>query len=477
MAQPTPGVGAPPPPKKRRRGGCLGCLIPLLLIVLVVVGGLYFLVASASAAVSVPAQLIVVAPATTLTHAGNKAAAVSGALVHLADSVATDTNGRSLIQFQDGSIIRLAPATSVTLNAAEFDKTGSLNKVDVTQAAGRTLSTVEKLVGAGSGFTVQGHSANASVRGTKFEVIANPDGSVRVKVFNGKVAFGDKGHNTVLVSAGQQSDAAANGNVSNPVAITPNPNDPFNLWLASEEAAKGAGQPATAQTTFSAGALGTGGTANQPDYLTAGGEVIGELAFPGSAMTLTITDPTGRVYKSSRSTSGPNGKLVMVDIPSAPGGAFKVSVHGDDVNPAENFTVTMVTKFTCGATQVTQGGYVRNVLSANELQNAINQSGAGNASIHFGGASNGGATISATGNFSGTSIEAGVIVYAAGGGSVGIAVTTATVNGISLKQQISTALGSASGHNFDSMQIGFSVDRLYSCSANKDTFLVIEGHS
>ena len=477
MAQPTPGIGAPPPPRQRRRRGCLGCLIPLLLVVALVVGGFYFLVASASAAVSVPAQLIVVAPATSVTHGGSQAAATSGALVHPGDSVSTDVKGRSLIQFQDGSIIRLAPSTSVTLNAAEFDKAGRLSKVDVTQTTGRTLSTVEKLLGAGSAFTVQGHSANASVRGTKFEVISNSNGSARLKAFTGRVAFGDKGHNTVLVSGGQQADAAPDGRISNPVPLTADPNDPFALWLASEEAAKSAGQPATAETTFSSAALGTGGTAKQPDYQTAGGEVIGELAFPGSAMTLTITDPAGQVHQSNRSAAGPAGKIVTVDIPNAPGGLFKVSVHGDDVNPAENFTVTMVTKFTCGATEVTQGRVVRNVLSANQLQDALNQSGAGHVSVHFSGASNGGAIINASGSVAGTSVEAAAILYAAGGGNVGVAVTTATVNGISLKQQITSALGSAGGHNLDALPVGFTVDRLYSCSSNKDTFLVIEGHS
>ena len=121
--------------------------------------------------------------------------------------------------------------------------------------------------------------------------------------------------------------------MSRAVAITPDPADPFTLWLASEEAAKAAGQPATAQTSFDQGALATGQTAAQPDYNSAGGEVIGELAYPGSAMTLIITDPAGNVHESKASISGPAGKLALVDIPNAPGGAFKIQVRGDNVNP------------------------------------------------------------------------------------------------------------------------------------------------
>src|ERR1700716_2164459 len=290
MAVPTPGLGAPPP-TKRRRGGCLGCLIPIVVIVLIIAGLFYFLVAQAAAAVSVPAQLVVVNAATTLTHSGSTQTAVSGSLVHGGDQVATNASGRSLIQFQDGSITRLGPATNLTLDTAEFDKQGQLHNVSMTQQAGRTLSTVQKLVGANAKFNVAGHSATASVRGTKFEVIQNTDGSVRLKTFVGTVRL-DGGHGFVDVSAGQQADASPSGAVTKAVAITPEPADPFVLWLASEEAARAAGQPATAQTSFSQAPITTGQTAAQPDYTSAGGEVIGELAYPGSAMTLIITDPT-----------------------------------------------------------------------------------------------------------------------------------------------------------------------------------------
>jgi len=473
MAVPTPGLGAPPP-VKRRRSGCLGCLIPVVLIVLIIAGLFYFLVAQAAAAVSVPAQLVVVNPATTLTHSGSAQPGVSGNLVHAGDQVQTNANGRSLIQFQDGSITRLGPATTVRLDAAEFDKQGQLHNVSMTQTAGRTLSTVQKLVGANAKFNVAGHSATASVRGTKFELIQNADGSVRLKTYVGKVNLGSSNSN-VDVSAGQQADASPSGVVSKPVAITPDPADPFTLWLASEEAAKAAGQPATAQTSFDQGAIASGQTANQPAYNSAGGEVIGELAYPGSAMTLIITDPSGAVHQSSISISGPAGKLVLVDIRNAPGGAFKVQVRGDNVNPAEHFTVTMVTKFVCAAKQVTEGGFIRNVLSANDTRDALVQSGASNVSIRFSGASAGGANVEASGSFSGLSFSGAVILYAAGGGNVGVAVTQASLNGIDIKQQITSAIAQAGGRNLDSLSVGYQVDRLYTCSTGKDSFLVMEG--
>ncbi len=472
MAVPTPGLGAPPPAKPKRGcfGGCLGCLIPIVVIALIIGGLFYFLVAQAAAAVSVPAQLVVVNAATTLTHGGSTQTAASGNLVHGGDKLETNGSGRSLVQSQDGSITRLGPSTKLTLDTAEFDKQGQLHNVSMSQQAGRTLSTVQKLVGANAKFNVAGHSATASVRGTKFELITNPDGSARLKTFIGSVAFGN-----ILVPAGQQADASPSGVVSKPVAITPDPADPFTLWLASEEAAKAAGQPATAQTSFDQAALGTGQTATQPDYNSAGGEVIGELAYPGSAMTLMITDPGGAIHQSSVSTSGPAGKMVVVDIPNASGGAFKIQVRGDNVNPSEHFSVTMVTKFVCAANQVTQGGEIRNVLSANEVSNALVQSGATSARIRFSGASAGGADIEASLAFSGVSAGGAALVYATGDGSVSVTVTQAEVNGIDLKQQLTSALAQAGGHNLDALSIGFRVDRVYSCSGGKDTFLVIEG--
>ncbi|HVC99893.1 MAG TPA: FecR family protein [Candidatus Dormibacteraeota bacterium] len=474
MAQPTPGLGAPPP-AKRRRGGCLGCLIPLLVIILLLGGAFYFLVVQAAAAVSVPAQLVVLNPNTTLTHSGSAQPGKSGALVNAGDSIRNDANGRSLIQFQDGSITRLAPSSQVTLQSADFDQQGRLHNVSIVQEAGRSFSTVQKLVAGNAHFSVAGHAANASVRGTRFEIIQNPDGSFLLKVYVGLVALNGSNGSTVSVPAGQQAGASAGGAVSKPVPIVADPSDPFTLWISSEEAAKAAGQPATAQTSFDQAAIATGQTSTQPEYDTAGGEVIGELAYPGSNMELDVTDPNGTVHAASGGTHGPNGKLVVVDIPYGPGGAYKVSVKGLDVNPAEHFAVTLITKFACAANQVVAGGFVRNVLSANQTRDALVQAGGIQVSVSFRGASAGGANLGGSGSFAGTSIAAGALVYAAGGGNVGVILTEATVDGINVRGQITGAMAQATGHNLSSLNIGYEVDRIYTCSSGTDDFLVIEG--
>ena len=477
MAQPTPGVGAPPPPTKRRSGGCLGCLIPIVVILLLIGGAFHFLVVQAAAAVSVPAQLLVLNPNTALTHSGATAAAKSGALVHAGDSVRNDASGRSLIQFQDGSITRLAPSTQVTLQTADFNGQGQLSNVTISQQAGRTLSTVVKLVGGNSHFGVDGHAANASVRGTKFEVITNPDGSFLLKVFVGLVNLAGSNGSSVNVGAGQQAGASPSGAVSQPVPIASDPNDPFTLWLASEEGAKASGQPATAQTSFDQGGIATGQTAAQPDYQTAGGEVIGELAYPGSTMTLTITDPAGIPHSTTGGQRTAAGKLAVVDIPNGQGGTYKVSVTGNDVKPAEHFTVTLITKFPCSAGSVgTTAGLVRNILSANDTKQVLEDSGGSNVQVSFRGASAGGANIGGSGNFSAAAVAAGALVYANGDGTIGVVITQASVNGFDIRSQITDALVRSTGRDLSSLNVGYSVDRVYTCAVKGDTLLVIEGH-
>jgi hypothetical protein len=370
----------------------------------------------------------------------------------------------------------LAPTTQLTLSSAQFDTKGRLANVGIRQQAGRTMNTVEKLVAGNASFTVAGHSANASVRGTKFEVILNADGSVTVKTYIGKVHLGGSNGSGTDISAGQQATASPTGVVSPAVPLVNDPADPFNLWMASEEGAKAAGQPATAQTSFNNGGLGTAQSQAQPDYNTAGGEVIGTLAYPGSNMQLSITDPKGVVHQASGGIVTKIGKLVVVDIPNGPGGAYKVKVTGLDVNPAENFTVTLVTKFICSATQVDSGGFIRNVLSANDVRNALVQSGGTNVSVSFGGASAGGAYARGSANFAGSNDSFGALLYAAGDGKLGVSVTEAAVNGISIRQQLTDAISQASGHNLSALDLGYSVDRVYSCAASNDHFLVIEGH-
>jgi hypothetical protein len=137
----------------------------------------------------------------------------------------------------------------------------------------------------------------------------------------------------------------------------------------------------------------------------------------------------------------------------------------------------MVTKFVCGSASTASGQFIRQVLSANQTRDALTQSGGSNVAVSFAGASAGSADISGSGSFSGVKVAGGALLYAAGGGNLGVTVTTAQVNGIDVKQQVTDAIARATGRDLSSLSIGFAVDRVYSCAAGKDSFLVLEGHA
>src|SRR5919201_1477658 len=183
------GVGTPPPPRHRGRGrgGCLGCLVMILLVLVLAVAGVVFLPNAANAGARAPASVLVFAQTVQSKHgSAGYAPARSGEVLSAGDSLKTVNLGRAAIQFSDGSLTRLAPGTEVTVDQAQLQKSGALGQVSLTQRAGRTLSTVQRLIN-GGGFKVNGNSTSAEVRGTRFEVFLAPDSSVVFKLFNGRL--------------------------------------------------------------------------------------------------------------------------------------------------------------------------------------------------------------------------------------------------------------------------------------------------
>src|SRR5207244_165341 len=152
---------------------------------------------------------------------GSSSSAASGTFVQPGDSVKTDAKGRAQIQFPDGTITRLANNTQIAINSSHFAKDGHVHDISVTDKLGRTLNSVQKLVG-GATFQVVGNTTTASVRGTLFEVLVNVDGTVVIKLFIGGLDVdGKSGH--VHLTEGQQVTVDANGNIGAPGPITPDP--------------------------------------------------------------------------------------------------------------------------------------------------------------------------------------------------------------------------------------------------------------
>src|SRR5207248_7237373 len=196
-------AAAAAPIKRKGRGGLR--LIVARVIIILIVGGLGFgLNLAASAATNVGAILTAFVPTVSVARGGGAyAAATSGTVVQPGDSVKTDAKGRGQIKFPDGSAMRLANSSEITLTSSHFAKDGKVHDISIQAKIGRTLSTVQHLAG-GATFQVVGNTTTASVRGTKFEVVVNADGSIVIKLFDGKLDVDWKNHVVLTAPPGEQ---------------------------------------------------------------------------------------------------------------------------------------------------------------------------------------------------------------------------------------------------------------------------------
>ncbi|TMF85650.1 MAG: FecR domain-containing protein, partial [Chloroflexi bacterium] len=188
---------APPAAPVKKRRGCLGCgcggsLLAILLIVVLVAAAIFFFaILPASAGSDTPTTLSVFVPNAEVSSSqnGTYTGGTTGKTLTPGTWVKTDQAGRGAINFPDGSITRLATSTQVGITQATLDSHGQLHHANLQQEAGRTLSTVQGLIGGGQ-FGVKGHGIDAEARGTEFEIYVRPDGTILVKLFVGKLQLG-----------------------------------------------------------------------------------------------------------------------------------------------------------------------------------------------------------------------------------------------------------------------------------------------
>src|SRR5215471_15892419 len=106
----------------RRRGG-LRILIALGILVLLIAGAVVWLNVAAQADISASATLTVYQPAASTSRNGaDFTPATTGAVIRGGDSVKTDTKGRAAITLPDGTLMRLASDTTISLDSAHFTK-------------------------------------------------------------------------------------------------------------------------------------------------------------------------------------------------------------------------------------------------------------------------------------------------------------------------------------------------------------------
>jgi hypothetical protein len=455
-------VAAKSPPK--RRGG-RRVLIAFVLLVLAVGSALVWLNRAAEASVNATGTLTVYLPSATVNSQQD---AKTGAVVKAGDVVETNDKGRAGITLPDGTLTRLASNTTIKLDAAHFTKKGNLHDVSFTQEVGRTFTNVQHLV-SGSNFDVAGPHATASVRGTMFEVYITPATVMTVKVFVGTVVVHNK-NGSVEVRAGQQATVSANGVISDPIPIVPDPNDPFGpAVLASNQVAIGT-TPGTEQDFI--GAPLHNGEQQTYTYSYAGGSLVkGALGYPGSAMKLTIKAPDGQLYY------GTGAPPITVTVSNAPGGIYTFIVEGVSGlgTAGEEPFLAVASVESCTTADNQQGGAVHRGYTAQDLVSAVQQSGqaAGlaNLKLTISASSESGAIITGSGSYNGVGWS-GSVVLIARNGTFEITPVSGNMFGLSVPaQQVVQQIAQIIGQDPSSISPGFTVDRLFTC----DSVLIVDG--
>jgi hypothetical protein len=431
--------------------------VVLLLVTLLFVGGGYwFFVVQASAAVTAPATLVVFNQPVEVN--GNPGSA--GQPLNANDDVQTKPTGHAAIQFPDGSFIRMAPSSDVKIAGVQLQKNGNLQNAEVVQRVGRTLVNVQHLA-TGATFKVSGHSVSAQVRGTQFEMLVRANNTNLIKVFVGTVTV--SGKTTKTVTAGNEIDADANGNLSAVRPIQRDVQDPFALTAQCDNAVSTGTAPGTRQTS-PGDPISTGQTA-EVDYDSSGGTLSFALCYPGSLMTLSIVDPNGVEHPEPLKGTMPG-----------PAGRYRAIVHARDVAPAEAFAVSLATNAPCSSGNVDSGGTVRETLSNSQIATALAESGSSGVTIYVQGTSPTGARVVYYSDVGGLPLSWTIDFYAATP-NLGAVITQVTVRGINVTTQLISNLSSFGGHSISAIPSGFVVDRVYSCGAlNGDNMMVVEGH-
>lgn len=465
----TPQAAAPAPPKRSGCAGCsvgcLGCLGVVVVVALLLVGGGYFFfIAQAQGGVASPAALLVAATPVEVGHNDSGyQPAKTGQSLDVGTSVRTGDTGRATIQFPDGSLTRLAPNTTVTIQAAQLNSAGTLKSASLAEKIGRTFSVVQKLAG-GASFSVAGHSVSAQVRGTQFEVVVNGDHSNVIKVFEGTIQV--VGQTTITLNAGQQVSADSNGRLGGSGAIIVDPRDPYALEQQCAQAVSQGTTAGTAQTTT--GEISNSQTV-EVDYLSSGTTTVAALCYAGTGfMNLSVVDPLGVTHAAR------GGQPPIVLRIQRPAGLYKALVHAINVADNTPFAVTFASDATCGGTSVDDGSVVRQVLSNGQLSRDLEQSGSGGVTVQVQGTSPTSARVYYAYSGSGVSFSWTIDFYAATP-DLGFVFTQVIVNGVNITTQLVSRLNAA-GAAVTSVPQDYIVDRVYSCSGIEGNTMIIEGH-
>lgn len=206
----------------------LGRRVVALLIAFAVGGALALVTLSEPAGAS-SATLNVLSGNASVVHDGAARAATDGETISASDTVTTAGDGYALLSFVDGSTLSMAPGTTVVVEEASAHPGSTVTRLS--QAVGRSWSSVQRFASARSRYEIRTPSVTATVRGTAFAVDVAPDGTTAVHTLEGVVgAINDQGE--VLVVAGTQVVVAPRQAPPAPQAPPPAPVRTFRIESA-----------------------------------------------------------------------------------------------------------------------------------------------------------------------------------------------------------------------------------------------------
>jgi hypothetical protein len=212
----------------RRR---LFAAITVVALLFVAVGGYLFLT-HASAGASATLTIITGTASVKRNGSTTFAPAHSGDSLGGGDTVRTGSGAKAVIYSGGGAQTRLDENTTLQVNA--LTKSNGAYQTDLQQTAGKTWSSVGRLIG-GASYNLRGpNNATAGVRGTEFLVIVNKDATgkplVRIDTFSGTVVVKSSGRD-VTVTSGLSTTVASDQRAQPVVPIpTGDQTDAFTVY-------------------------------------------------------------------------------------------------------------------------------------------------------------------------------------------------------------------------------------------------------
>ncbi len=248
----------------------------------------------------------------------------------------------------------------------------------------------------------------------------------------------------------------------------PEPDDPFGAELSASDQASQGTTPGTEQDYI--GPPIHNGETQQFTYSFAGGGLVkAALGYPGSLMKLQVKAPDGQLYTKQGDSP------VVVTVNNGPAGIYTILVIGVSGLGANGETpfVSVAALEPCASANIDRNGAVRRGLTSQDLASNIMVSGISNLNLTVVGDSLAGAIIAASGTFDGAGWTGTVVLLRRGNGLEVIAVG-ATAFGFNVPaEQIMSQIGSVVGQDPSSINVGFIVDRLFTCNG----VVIIDGRA